>query len=167
MKKIIRKVNGIPSTGPGHVGDIIPEPIEETVVYPKSIIFYPIGKNLPYTIVDKRGDYLFRNISELTLFWNETFPGVAVPEVDFSKAIIIATFSGLSTTTARIREIEQIWEESTFLRVCVRGYNVLPSCIQPEFNCNVFHIIAIPKTDKEISFFHYTPGLYGCFMEEE
>jgi hypothetical protein len=169
---IINPVSGgIPATPITHnITPIHIEPADPIYPSPVAIQFYPVCKNIPECKVNVTGDYVITTQEELTTLWSSMYPiensRPPLPAVDFNKATLLATFSGLGNSTAGTKEIEKIWYEggNNPYIVNIRGYGVLDGCIKPLYPCNIFHIVAINKTSRPISFFHYTPGLYQCFV---
>lgn len=142
---------------------------------PDSIIFYPICKNIPECKTNIWGDYLINTHDEWKSLWDKMFPpsvtptGTSVPpipEVDFTKATILAVFTGLIETPSHIKEIQSIWNnpENKCIKVNIQTFITGDTCIKPKYRCNIYHIVAIPKQNQKIRFFHLMPGVYNCFQ---
>lgn len=76
----------------------------------------------------------------------------ALPEADFAREIVIASFQGLKSTGGHSIEIAKITEMQNSVEVLVRKVSPGPNCIVTQAFTSPYHIVKIPRTDKEIVF---------------
>lgn len=97
----------------------------------------------------ERGNYIINSLNE----WNEMFGQMGVrPDVNFNEKTVIAVFMGQKPTggySVSLRQLEVTKDKVQFL---VEESVPSKNCIVTQVITNPYQIIAIDKTEKEISF---------------
>jgi hypothetical protein len=83
------------------------------------------------------------------LFMVEPLP---VPEVDFSKDMIVAVFMGVVNTGGYSLHINEVVETDSVIVVKMERTEPGPTCIVPQVLTQPYHMIQITRTEKPVTF---------------
>jgi hypothetical protein len=86
---------------------------------------------------------------------------IDLPEVDFSKEMVIAVLQGQRNTGGYSIEVTNVIKESKKLYVIVETTDPGPSCINTQVITSPYHLVAVPKGDYQVEF-RTTPKVFDC-----
>ena len=122
----------------------------------KEAFFETIAKDEPLIGSNKKANYIVKDKKGWKKLWEDLYPDKtqrpALPDIDFTKDIILATLSGEKSTGGYITEFSKIVELEDRIEASIvetipgQGCNVTQAFTSP------YHIIKMSKTDKEIEF---------------
>ncbi|GEM_PF-5684373 len=104
----------------------------------------------------ERGNYILTKSTEWKDLWTkmnyDKSPIPALPDVDFSKEIIIAVFQGRRYTSGYSIQISNIDEKANGITIFVKEYSPGANCITSQVLTYPFYIVKIPRTTKDMGF---------------
>jgi translation elongation factor EF-1alpha len=125
----------------------IDTPGTETGAEEKNVAFTDIAKGT-YGGEAKRGNHVFYNATELTA----AFDAVSIPLPDFSGSMMVAVAAGTKPTGGYAIEITRIIETTNEVRVMATETSPGENCIVTQALTSPFHVVKIPRIDKEVKF---------------
>ena len=104
----------------------------------------------------EKGNYVIKNSVEWKDLWLKAYssrsPVPRVPDIDFPKEIVIAVFNGPEFTGGYSIEITNVVEDDKTVNIIVKKYSPGDNCAVSQSQTSPFHIVKIPRTEKEIGF---------------
>lgn len=104
----------------------------------------------------ERGNYVITRSTDWKNLWTKinyySSPIPALPEVNFSKEMVVALFSGRRYSSGYSIEVYDIQEKTNTIVVFVKEYSPGSNCIVAQSVTYPFQIIRIPRSEKEIGF---------------
>ncbi|MBI4895374.1 MAG: protease complex subunit PrcB family protein [Candidatus Aenigmarchaeota archaeon] len=104
----------------------------------------------------ERGNYILKKATEWKDLWTKinyyNSPIPPVPDVNFSKEMVVALFAGRKYTSGYYIEVSHIDEKVDGITVFVKEYSPGVNCLTSQVLTYPFNIVKIPRTEKEIGF---------------
>lgn len=104
----------------------------------------------------ERKNYAITNAADWIALWDkiyfDAFVKPALPEIDFNKYTVVATFQGAQNSGGYDFEIVKIGEKNDIIYVFIRETVPGKNCFVTQALSNPHHIVAFQRTDKKIEF---------------
>lgn len=96
--------------------------------------------------------YALYGEDELRTIWEGAFDGESIPNVDFSKYMVVAAFLGNRSTGGYGIEVTEVKETTDELFITIQETIPGPSCNVSLGDTSPVHIIKLPRSDKTVTF---------------
>ncbi len=109
-----------------------------------------------YSGHDERKEYIIKDNSAWSSLWEVVHstrsPKPKIPEIDFSKEMIVAVFQGMQATGGHAIKIEKITEKVNSIEIFIEETVPAPESFVTDALTNPYHIIKTKRVDKEVFF---------------
>lgn len=114
-----------------------------------------------YCGLEERTELVINNSADWEKLWNQVYsiyhPMPALPQIDFSNFTIICLSTGNKSTGGYSVEILEIYESTEKIEVFYKTGSPGPDDYVTMALSHPYHLVLIPKTDKEVNFRTFHP----------
>lgn len=100
--------------------------------------------------------YTIYGEDQLRPIWEGAFSDETIPDVDFSKYMVVAAFLGARSTSGYSITITGVKETDSEILVTIQTTIPGPSCNPESAKSSPVHIVRLPKSDKTVTFISAT-----------
>ena len=131
------------------IDEDVVQPIDENNMYKKNISFETIILN-SFSGYEKSKNYIIKEEQDWNLLRNKL--QLPLPDIDFTKYMVIAAFQGLQNTGGYSIEINEIVESDEKITIYITKTSPHPDAFVIMVLTDPVHIVKLESIDKEIVF---------------
>lgn len=128
--------------------------------------FETINKGI-YSGHNQKNNYVIVGNKDFEDLWNKvyykTISKPPLPQIDFSKYMVLAVFEGVKNTGGYDIQIFKINQNAGYLDILVKEISPGPSCFTTQAFTSPFHIVKVEKMNSEVNVkFDITEEILDC-----